>query len=222
MTDKELENWIKIKQDWIDLKCRYFTRNIEDAKELKAQAQLNMWLYRENYSRSNTEEAVEAWMFFNIKYAYFHILQQLYKKPIYYYPNYNNHELITENTILNSLETKSEINKALSQIEKKVGKTGSKVAILTAEGYTLSEIGEKLDIPVSTTYGIRKKAQKVLNGTFKERKKSLVVAYKDNQRFPFDSLKKAEKSLGISETTIFNCIKENKTFKDYVFKRELQ
>lgn len=232
MTDKELENWIIKKQDWIDLKCRYFTRDIEAANELKAQAQLNMWLYRENYSRPNNEQSVESWMFFVIKYAYFHILEHLYKKPIYYYPDYNNHELITENTILSSLQAKSDIDDILSQIETKVSKTASKVVKMRAEGFTHKEIGEKLNICTSVSHGNEKKVRKYLStdgnivkitrSRGKINKIDPIIAFNDSIEVEYQNSKIASDELKIKASAISRALRyPNYTAGGYSWRRKL-
>lgn len=162
--DKDIENWIKRKTDWLDLKTRYFTRNIEDAKELKSDVLESLWNYRHTFSGEATDERIENYVFHIIKYRYFHILEQKYKKPTYEIPEFMEKQLSTEATILNDIYAKEELEGQNKAILDTLGQNRGNILIDRLNGLNLTQIAEKHKLEYSTVAGYLNKAKKTMTG----------------------------------------------------------
>lgn len=226
MTDKELIKWLETQQDWILYKCLYFTRNMEDAKELKAGSQEAIWKYRNNFNGEVTDDRIKSWAFFSIKYAYFHMLQDKYRKPIYHFEHYNHPELITEDTILRSLEAQNRIDSIEYKLLANLPKKHVKTLILRSKGYTNKEIGEKLDLHPNYVSKMNKQTRQYLDDGItpserisKERpsrakKKSEIIAYKMDSDYniteehPYKDIQKVLVALNLKKSNVYRALKD--------------
>jgi len=215
MTDQELTQWVYNNRDWVDLKCKYFCRNMHDAQDLKAQSYENLWRYRENFDREVTDDNIKSWVFFVIKYAYFHLLQHKYNKPVYHFEHYNHPELITESTILKELQTKQELKDTFDKIRKNLSENHLKVAIDKAEGYSRIESSNNISIKPSLVDKYRKDVINLLKNAPKKehiskaKPKSGIYSYLGEKIIKhYDSVEQACEELKIGKSVIYRALKE--------------
>lgn len=150
MTEKELTNWLNRKQDWILYKSIYFTQDRDLGKELRSQVLEKIWLYKDSYTRDSSDESIESWVFFIIKYAYFHMTLELSKLNLKKLDSYEYlHSKPSENTVLKTLQAETEINSITHKVTKNLSKLHSTVLVMSSDGYEQTEIADKLNLSKS-------------------------------------------------------------------------
>ena len=165
MTEKELTNWLNRKQDWILYKSIYFTQDRDLGKELRSQVLEKIWLYKDSYTRDSSDESIESWVFFIIKYAYFHMTLELSKLNLKKLDSYEYlHSKPSENTVLKTLQAETEINSITHKVTKNLSKLHSKVLVMSSDGYEQTEIADKLNLSKSYVNNLKTQTNAFMRG----------------------------------------------------------
>ena len=237
MTEKELTNWLNRKQDWILYKCIYFTQDRDLGKELRSQVLEKIWLYKDSYTRDSSDESIESWVFFIIKYAYFHMTLELSKLNLKKLDSYEYlYSKPSENTVLKTLQAETEINSITHKVTKNLSKLHSKVLVMSSDGYTEDEISAELKISSSTIQRRKKQINLVMNNEevkiYKHQKtsgikKAPIIAYKTDddgnilEEREFDNPQKALVNLNLKKSNVYRALEdEDFTAGGWHFKRK--
>jgi len=237
MTDKELTNWLNRKQDWILYKSIYFTQDRDLGKELRSQVLEKIWLYKDTYTRDSSDESIESWVFFIIKYAYFHMTLEISKLNLKKLDSYEYlHSKPSENTVLKTLQAETEINTITRKVTKNLSKLHSKVLVMSSDGYEHVEIAEKLNLSKNYVNNLQTQTNAFMKGKEiqkrlrkrKESKKIPIIALKLDKDYnileehEFKTPSEAASKLNIkSKSAVFRALEnEDYTCEGWHFKRK--